>query len=347
MQSRWMLPLAAFALMVMAGLMAERVRPLGSDRPSVETQQGAPRRRVVFPRDRRRPLRPGRKGPRATPLLIAEPTGSPLDRFERAIALDGSMMMVAEVNAIRHSPLAEAILRCQGPEVEKGRAEILENTGIDVLRDVDRVMFKKDGVVMSGFFESVRLPEDLTRESYGDSGFVFSGEGSDFAIGQVGEDLLMFAPSKEEIEATIDRIEGRSPASLPESLVSSGGDLYGPIGKEAIRNLMEDSPLANLSERLSEATIQANVEDYVALSFDIRATQGSEELESMVKAALTAIRIEAARGGNADMVALLRSARVNVGDNGALEVDVPVPGEMVLSALECDSEGRPLGDDAE
>lgn len=344
MRPHWIFPAIALAVLIASGLLVGRIRPIGGE-PTPPPEVEPPSRTVVFPRDRPR-LRPeGRAGPSAPDQPPPAPgSPRPLDRFERAVAVPGAAAVVAEVNAIRHSPLAAAIFRCQAEELEEARASLLDATGIDLLEDVDRVMVVDGGVVVSGFFSGFRVPEELgPPRPYGDAGRIYAGDDAEQVLAQVGSDLLAVFDDPAEAEAAIDRIEERAPAELPPRLLEGGGELFGPLGPDALAQLFGEGPLAPILELVETAAVRVAVDDHVAVSLDLEgATSASApKLAALVRGGLAGLRVKAAQDGRPDLVELLRQARVNPA-NGSLAVDFAVPGEIILAGMGCDATGRRL-----
>lgn len=338
---RWLIPLGALVSLVGAALLAERVRPLGSsDGPRERRSSKVKVSQVVFPRDRPA-LRPAPKPALAEAPSDAEPGPSrPLDRFERAAALPGRPVVIAELNAIRHSELAEAILRCQRDDVERAFQRIREETGLDPLNDLDRMMFADGSMVMSGYFDELRIPEGRQRRPYGDDAQMFPPADDGTVIVRHGKDLLMVFDDLTAAEAAVDRIEGRAPSELPAPLLEGGADIYGPISQELLRPLLQSGPLAPLLGRIEEASVRVSVDDHVAMSvdFDSGGAGSPAELQDLVRAGLSALRVEAAREGRQDVVELLRATRIGLDEDGQLAVDLAVPGDVVLQWMDCPAE---------
>ncbi|MEL6184893.1 MAG: hypothetical protein AAFU79_09735 [Myxococcota bacterium] len=338
-----MLPLAALGLLVLAGLMAERIGPARGERGSAP---GGPAPEVTYPRDRPRlrPVRPPSAAAAPRSSAAPERSARPLDRFERAIG-GGDSMVVAEVNALRHSPLAEALLRCRGPEIDEARAELKTETGLDLFEDVDRVMASEGNIVVSGNFADLALPEDLDATPYGDEARIFRSQGTDEEEGRfalVGDDLLILGPDPESVQSAVDRVEGRSPAHLPDAILEGGAEIFGPLDGSLLQQLLKDSPLADRAEDLSGASFRALVDDHVAVSLDLEAesSAAAAELQGLIQGGLSALRIEAATRGDNRWVELLRASRVDLEGSG-LALDLPVPGPLILDFMGCDAEGRP------
>lgn len=336
MNRRWHLPLVVLALLVVAGLIAERVNPLGTTkkRPALEGP-------ISFPRDRPPTRRPPVAKPAAPSLapVPAELEGGPrpLDRFERAIPA-GETVIVAEISAIRHSPLAEALLRCKSADVAEAREQLKTATGIDPLEDVDRLMVGDEGLVVSGYFKDLDLETTVRSEPYGDEAelMYIDGDADGSVLGRIGDDLLVAGPNREAVEATIDRVEGRTSVKLPPALLEGGAELFGPVAGEALREMLNGSPLQPLGAEVDEGTFRATVDDHVAFSldFDTASETSAEELLQMARGSLSAARVKAAAEGDRQLVELLRNSRL-VQRGASLAIDLAVPGDVVLEALEC------------
>lgn len=247
--------------------------------------------KVVYPRDRPDPIRmskrmrkPRRRG--STPLDTerARSDKRVRDRLEAAMSAPGGGGSVfVELNAIRHSEVANKILKCRETEAMGVLDDFKERLNIDPSKDIDRVAISGESLAVSGYFKDITLPPEVgDGVEYGGAKLYETPGGVDrrgnprdpvhFAV--VGEDMVVTGPSAEAVKASVDRIEGR-------------GEV----------------------DRLP---------------------------------AIAAARIQAQEQGNPEVAQLLEQARVIPADDGTFDVDVAVPGEMILNALGCDEDGNPV-----
>ena len=312
-------------------------------------------KKVVYPRD----------APASddADLRNARPTAAATKRDPLLSALSDKGAVVLELNAIRHSPLAEKVLACRAQAANDGLSKLKNALGIDPLEDLDRVGLDNNVVVVTGHFENLKIPKDLgAAQPYGTAARIYtladSGDdaptGTDPAdkdrkplyVAQVGDGLMVTAASEDELHAAIDRVEGRAEAGtpLPSSLMNA--EAYGAIGPELLQSLLAGAhdPLATrMQEVLTGGQLRMNVDDAVGLSVDLTAKSDDDtrDLGKSVSGALAALRSKAALEGDTELAGLLEQARVDT-DHGKLQIDVAVPGALVLKAMGCDENGKPL-----
>lgn len=246
-------------------------------------------------------------------------------------------VVVFEANALRHSRLGELFLGCLG-EGEKKDIEDLRKVGIDPLKDVDRVAVTPEGLAVSGFFDKVRWEEafDGAQGSpYGREGTVYQwaspGQGDRMAAAVWRNQLLVLGGSREAVQAAVDRVEGRAPASPPIPEEASYGEVYGVLPGEALRELVPGGTgSGDLARRLAE--VASRVELHADAMNDVAVTArvsgddraGLEDLARALGAALALARVEARTTGDRTLGELLDHARVARGGEGfSLELALP------------------------
>jgi hypothetical protein len=307
---------------------------------------------VRYPRDR---IRRTSDSPLATDRARpAEKAAS--DPILRAMAApDGGGAVFAEVNAIRHSPLVEKMLRCREDRAMKELDKLKEITGIDVLEDVDRIALSKDGLAVSGFFDELQQPEGVERvEAYGDGGEIFEFQGEKGEKGfyaTIGDGLVVAGDSAEDLRAAIDRVEGRASVDNAVPPRATNSEVYGRVGKAFIASLLQgaNDPMAKqVSELVEGGVIRLNIDEHVSASLDVEANdpESGENLAKTIGGALSIARRDAAKRGDHELASLLEQARVLPGKDGGFGLDVAVPGETMLSMLGCAPKGEasPQGD---
>lgn len=306
---------------------------------------------VEFPRDRAAREERLQRRVAAKPSTPATPSTSPArDRLTRALSSPGQGgAVVFEVNALRHSPLVDALLACRrqqhGDELD-GLDFFKSELGIDVTEDVDRVALDAEVFAVSGFFEKLVLPAELgDGEVYGDGGRIFKLEGDKGApvyMAKVGGDLLMTSSEPAELKAAIDRAEGRAeaPSTFPDGVV--GGEVYGTVGPELLQGLVGlggggSADLSGLSQMLTTAKVRMAVDDNAALSLDI-GTKGPKEGQELARAlggVVAMARSQAVADGRGELAAMLEQAQVVPRDDGSIAFDVALPGNELLKAMGC------------
>ncbi len=311
-----------------------------------------PTKQVDFPRERAlRALQA-----RARNNAPAPPTPSSIgrDRLSRAMSSPGKNgAVMIEVNALRHSPLVEAVLECrkaQRTDDANGLELLKEEFGIDITQDVDRVGIDSEVLGVSGFFAKLQLPEGLGEgTAYGDAARVYSITTDDEKpafMAKVGDDLILTSTDESQIKAAVDRAEGRAdaPPSFPEGIV--GGEIYGLIGPELIKSVLgvgDNEQFKPFLDMLTTSALRVAVDDDAAVSLDIgaRSADDARQLSRALNGAIAGARADARSSGNLELAALLEQARVAAEDDGTIAVDIAVPGADLLRILGCPVKGAP------
>lgn len=336
------------AIGVGALVLAAVLARCGDERLNGGTVVAPPAKKVDFPRDRAmRALRERAKTKQATTTTPTKETAG-RDRLTRAMSSPGKNgAVMIEVNALRHSPLVDAILECrkqQNTDDANGLALLKSEFGIDLTEDVDRVAMDAEVLAVSGFFSKLQLPADVgVGTAYGDGGRIFSMTTDDNKpafMAKVGDDLMLTSTDEGQLKAAIDRAEGRAeaPPSFPEGIV--GGEIYGLIGPELLKGLVGlagDSPLAPFSDMLTTSALRVAVDEDAALSLDLgaRSPEDADQLSRAIGGALAVARADAKNNGHDELAALLEQARVEPRGDGSIALDVAVPGKDLLRILGC------------
>jgi hypothetical protein len=334
-QRRRLWLVAAVILLVLGAL----VLSLGENEPVV-TQ--APR--VDFP-DRMRPAEEERAHARAT-LVLPQPPAKEGERQPPAkrdpflvslpIAADRPVV-VLEANALRHSRLGERLVACLLARDPDAFARIERELGVDPLKDVDRIGFAGDSVVVSGFFDRMhrdRLEAESNPSSYGEHGRVYaprSGKGP--SVATWGEGLVLMG-DEASLHQSIDQLEGRAPppeTGIPEDMAY--GEAYGVVPGEAVRRLLgrQDPELAQrIAAAASRVEFHVDAMDDVASVLRVRGDDGGrmDDLARSIGAALSVARVEAQAKDDKRMSELLEHARVL--DHGeSFSVEMAVDGDRL------------------
>jgi len=339
-----LLAVSVVLLAVAAGLARCGDERLGVTAPKVKP--------VEFPRERAlREERQQRRAAATAPPSTTPPpsTPSPRDRLTRALSSPAQGgAVVFEVNALRHSPLVDALLKCraqqQGDEMA-GLDLLKTELGIDVTEDVDRVALDAEVLAVSGFFEKLALPPELgDGEGYGDGGRIYTmtdDKGGTAYLAKLGTDLVMTSTSEDELKAAIDRAEGRKEASgtFPEGVV--GGEVYGMVGPALLQSLVgmggNGGQLDGLAGMLTTTKVRMAVDEAAAVSLDIgtKSPEDGAELAKALGGAVAMARSRAAADGQQELAAMLEQARVVPNDDGSIAFDLAVPGDELLKLMGC------------
>jgi hypothetical protein len=317
----------------------------------VEDEPSPPRAAVEFPRaprpaevrrmEERRSLpvplaatAPGEGGgsPRRDPLLLALP----------ATAADP--VVVFEANALRHSRLGELFVACVLSRDADAFAELERESGIDVLKDVDRVAFAGDAMVVSGHFDRARwdalAAQGLVPARYGDDATIWAVPASaerppDTVVATWRDQLVVVAQDEARARRAIDQVEGRlePEATLPDELAY--GEVYGLVPGDALRRLGGVGGADDLPSRIAAAA--SRVEIHVDAMRDVAAVvrvrgEDAARLDDLSRAlggAIAAARLEAMATRDERLASLLDAARVALEGERAFSLEVALPADRL------------------
>ncbi len=255
-------------------------------------------------------------------------------------AVPGKSAVVVEANALRHSPIGELLIDCL-LKGERGLDDVRERVGFDPLEDIDRVAFGGNGTVLvSGHFAGAKWDEmepGVRFERYGDKARFFRHGVGDFDSAQGeylavwGDELVLFGEDRAEVEAAIDRLEGRRPPVAPAiDEASTYGEIYGILAAEQLAEMIPAEQQA-LRQRILEAAdrveLHVDASGDVAIAADVQGPQADSvrDLGKSLGAALSLARIKAQAEGDDTLAELLELARVKPqGDRFALELALPL-----------------------
>jgi hypothetical protein len=331
--------LLAVSLLLLAG--GALVLSLGEREPVV-TRAPA----VEFP-DHMRPAEEERSRARAT-LTLPVPAGpeapAPAKRDPFLVSLPvkaGQPVVVLEANALRHSRLGERFVGCLLARDPDTFARIEREVGVDPLKDVDRVAFVGESLVVSGYFDRMRrdrLEGEADAAAYGDAGRIYTrrdGKGEGAAVATWGDGLVLMGDPA-SLRQSIDQLEGRAPvpdAGIPEDMAF--GEAYGVIPGAALQRMLSRKDPA-LAQRVADAA--SRIELHVDAMEDVAAVarvKGDDErrmddLARSIGAAMAVARVQAQARDDQRMAQLLEHARV-LDRKGSFSV------ELALSADTLDS----------
>ncbi|MFH1811332.1 MAG: hypothetical protein ABIJ09_21510 [Pseudomonadota bacterium] len=359
--SRWPVLLVAVALLGVALWIARCDSGPGTGNVAVKKGE-PPAREIVYPRQR-----PPRQRAKPEEARAARSDGGPMvgssstlpaDALERSVLAPGTGGAVfIELNAISQSALFDRMMRCGGSDLSNGLAMVSEDFGLDLDRDIDRVALSRDVFAVSGYFQSLRIPEVFGEGQRLDARTMLytlpvEGKSGDAAAEQeyvaiVDQNLLLSASELPALQQALQRLDGSMPRDPSPSLEHAAGELYGELGPAFLQALLEDEadPVAQrLRGMLSAATVRMGIDDDVAMSLDLQATDASQarDLARTVGGALAAWRLQAARDGDSELASLLEQARVQPHEDGRFDVDVAVTGEQILRRMGCAPDGSRL-----
>jgi hypothetical protein len=308
--------------------------------------------RMGFP-DRMRPAEHERRKARATLLVPAPPPGqgeepgAPYRRDPFLVSLPvkpDQPVVVLEANALRHSRLGERFVACLLARDPDTFARIEREAGVDPLKDVDRVAFVGDALVVSGFFDRMkrdRLEQVATGAGYGENGRIYTrrdGRQDGTAVATWGDGIVLFG-SPASLQQSIDQLEGRvpvPPTGIPDDMAY--GEAYGVIPGAAVQRILGRQD-ADLARRIAQAA--SRVELHVDAMEDVAAVarvQGDDEgrmrdLARSIGAAMAVARLEAQANDDRKAADLLEHARV-LDRDGSFSVELALPADRLEALFE-------------
>jgi hypothetical protein len=287
---------------------------------------------------------------RATLVLPARPA-SPVAAVEEPVARRDPFLValpvkpdqptvVFEANALRHSRLGERVVACVLDKDPAMFREIERETGIDVLKDVDRVGLAGDAVVVSGFFDRARFEAltnnpQLREERYGEAGRIWSPvRPNEPTVGAWRDQLILLAATSTPIRQAMDQLEGRADApatGIPEDMAY--GEVYGVVPGAMARRLLPPGERA-LADRVAAAAtrIELHLDAMNDLAAVVR-VHGSddaamEDLARTLGAGLAVARVQAQATSDEPLADLLEQARV-VRVPGSFSVEAAMPADRL------------------
>jgi len=266
----------------------------------------------------------------------------PRDPILRAFGSgDNESILVFEANAIRHSALGAGFLNCLGDNVQKNISRLQNDFGINPLEDIDRMAMGDNSVMFSGNFENVQWNElfETEPEAYGDNALFFTEDQNlenpeqevTERVALWNNELLIIGKTREEIENTIDTLEGRTAmTSIPLHESETYGEAYGNMSTKLLGRLIPDEAGALREEILkivSGVKLHSNAMSDVAISARLTSDGDIDALSELGRSmggalslALAAARLK----GDQELAELLEFARVTDND-GELSLELALP----------------------
>ncbi|MBK9517931.1 MAG: hypothetical protein IPO09_11345 [Anaeromyxobacter sp.] len=338
MRRRTWLALAALLLAAAAGLLALVEEP--PERPLAPVAfprrlREAERRRVT----ERRTLPPAAAPATAAPGAEPSPPAPRRDPFLTALpAAPGEPVVIFEANALRHSRLGELFIRCALAKDPDFFAGLSRETGLDVLKDVDRVGFAGDAVVISGTFDAAhweRLEQQAEATPYGDEGRLYRDRGKAGApvLARWRDQVVVFSPDEAAARLAVDQLEGRAEAPPPLDGDLAYGEVYGVIPGAAVQRLFSsrDAELgARLAAAASRVELHVDAMQDVAAVVRVNGEDGAalSDLARSLGGAIAAGRLQAQATGDARLADLLDAARV-VDEDGRFSLELALPADSL------------------
>ncbi|MBS2029675.1 MAG: hypothetical protein JST54_17360 [Deltaproteobacteria bacterium] len=278
------------------------------------------------------------------PLLAALPSPGP-----------GRTAVVFEANALRNSPVGELLLDCMRARSPSDDpfAYFKSSTGIDPLKDIDRVAMLDTGVVASGNFQNANWKEVFKGStppvSYGQHAMIFTpaarspdappaNKRAPQAAAVWNNELIISSNSLADLRATIDKLEGRAdpgPSILSDD--ESYGEVYGVLAPQDLADMLGSSQ-KELADKVLEAAQQVKLhvdaQNDVAMVADFTGPDGDKitDLGKTLGGVLSLGRLKAQSDGDQDMADLLDLARV-VPEDGHFRAKLALPMDFLQQKL--------------
>jgi len=281
---------------------------------------------------------PAAPRPPARSIEVVKPAApKKIDPITSFVLAPAPTVALIHVNALLNTPLFARIKEClptRWGEVNQR----MEDMGIDLERDVDRVAMVGDGMAMSGFFEGKPIAEAMANKwpdhqtrTYRDSQVYSSGR---TAVAQVGN--LIIVGRAEGMDAMLDR------ALDPPAAGTDSGDIYGDIfmrsdlssfQSEGKRGSDQRDAMQAILDGMKGMTVRANVWDSVALSVEGKPKDGKSvgDLARMARGAISLAR-EQLDPSDVELSTLAELAKV-AGSKDALNVDLALPANDLFDKL--------------
>ncbi len=260
--------------------------------------------------------------PKRDPFLASLPRGP------------AKAMLVFEANALRWSRLGELFVECMVANGGHDLQDFERETGIDPLKDIDRVAVTDDGVVVSGFFDRAKWEHGSTPRRYGGAGVIYEGSTKSAQMLGVWRNQIAVMGSEERIKSSLDQLEGRAPAGeLPFPEEMAYGEAYGVIQGSALTSALPgvQSALSERFERL-DPRIEIHVDAMKDLAMVARVSgadgAGIDDLGKALGAALSLGRLEARASRDEELADLLEFAQV-VPRDGKFTLELALPADRL------------------
>jgi hypothetical protein len=265
----------------------------------------------------------------------------PRDPVLAALPRDRSRTAVVfEANALTNSPVGELLLACIRHDAQEDPLEEFKRqSGIDVLKDLDRVAVSKNALLLSGHFAGAdwdQIGEHMTASRHGDKATLYEpvrrddGSPARKAFARWDNQLIILGDTTDDLRQAVDRIEGRAPEG-PQAIdeQSTYGEVYGVLGTDILNEIVgQDQP--ELARRIQDAV--SRVELHVTAMNDVgmvASVNGGDpakvdDLARSLGAALSLARLKAQAQGDNTLAELLDLAKI--APNGtSFQVELALP----------------------
>ena len=291
------------------------------------------------------------------PLLAALPRGK------------GRSAVVIEANALRYSPIGELLMECLMRDGGKRLDEFRKASGVDPLKDLDRLVITDQGVMFSGDFSKARFKEmfqERVSADYGPGARVYEPGDVLFAMDDGGtrrgrdsgtfgtwnDQMLVVGETPDSVKEVLDRVNGGGSTEPP--IISENntyGEMYGVLSVEQLAKMLPPDQ-GELAQRLKEVadTVELHMDasSDVAMVAQIRGSDESKvtDLGKSLGAALSLARLKAQADGNKDLAQMLDFAKVQP-DGSEFKLELAVPLDVLKERLAFCRDERKAAESAE
>jgi hypothetical protein len=261
-----------------------------------------------------------------------EPEEVTRDPLLRALPAGAGSTLVVEANAVRHSELGELLVDCLRQSDDDPFAELQRHTGLDVLEDLDRIAVAGDTLLIAGHFAGAKWDEVFSEQRpqpYGDAGRLYCGAGEGECSAVWRDELVVTGPGRAEVQAAIDRIEGRAEVVPAIGEAETYGEIYGVLDPEELARMVPEEQRAiadTLRQVVDDVGLHVDAMSDVALVAELRGEDEAQlaDLAKSVGAALALARMTAKAQGEDELADLLARTRVSpYGNRFSLELALP------------------------
>jgi hypothetical protein len=256
--------------------------------------------------------------------------------------------MVLEFNAVMNSELGQPLLACLFGG-DEGALGLMADAGLDVRKNIDRVGFVDNQLMVTGDFRNAKWPtppgvtETVSR--YGDNAQMhrYQTATGTRTVTVWNHQMVLAQGDEAEQRAAVDRLENRGPPqsgtpALDESMAY--GEAYGLVKAEALAQLFarNDEALADtIRDSAKEAQLHLNLSHDVGLVADIQSSDPSktEALRKTLGSALSLARVQAQSRGQSEAAQVLDMAMVSRDQGGGgFRLQAGIPFEMMNNTLQ-------------
>ncbi len=310
---KWIWPAVALGLFVIGGVLMRSQESV--ETPSEEIKVSYPRHNTKSynrAKKRRTLLQQVRTKREGRPEEVRNVNVDPM-----LVALSpGPTNMVIEANAIANSPLGELLLGCMDARAKAKFEEMKKELGIDPLQNLDRIaMGENNQFLFSGHFKDLNLDlfaKDAKLEPYGDNAQIVERGGE--VMGFWNDQMVVVGESIEDVQTSIDRLEGRVEAkpTLPSSM--QYGEAYGHVNTRFLASLLGDPTIKErLDQVVQQIEFHVDTQEAVAMVFSVKGDDPErlDELARSLGSLMALSRVRAKAEGDEKLDQLLKSAKVS------------------------------------